>query len=106
MTKICYERSQVDKVVLKCLDGSVKLQDFNSRFVVVSGKKMNTYDQQHAKPSYLGVYIYAHARQLMYEEVYNHLTCLYGDTDSVLTYSECVAHLKSVNPKMFAKGET
>lgn len=72
---------------------------------MISGKKINPYNQLHAKPSYLGVYIYAHARKLMYNEIYNHVTCLYGDTDSVLTYNECVAHLKQVNPKMFNKGE-
>lgn len=105
MTKICYDRSQIEKVVLKCVDGSVKVQDFNGLFVVVSGKKINAYNADHAKPSYLGVYIYAHARRLMYEDVYKYVACLYGDTDSVLTYKRCLEILKKMNPKMFTKGE-
>ena len=78
----------MDKVVLKCQDGTVKIQDFNWQFVVVSGKKSEAYNPQHAKPSYLGVYIYAHARKLMYEEVYKYLPSIqYGDTDSALAFS-------------------
>lgn len=41
----------------------------------------------------------------MYEEVYKYVDCLYGDTDSVLTYKRCLEILKKMNPKMFVKGE-
>ena len=37
-----------------------------------------------SKPSQLGVYIYAHARALMYSEVYSRCKVYYSDTDSAL----------------------
>ena len=39
-----------------------------------------------AKPSYLGVYIYAYARKLMYTKIFTKVKCHYTDTDSALIY--------------------
>jgi hypothetical protein len=41
----------------------------NDKFVVLNGVKTDPYGSC-AKPSYLGVYIYAHARKLMYTKIY------------------------------------
>ena len=41
-----------------------------------------------AKPSYLGVYIYAHARKLMYTNIFTKVRTLYTDTDSALVLYE------------------
>ena len=51
-------------------------------FVVLNSKKINSFNKN-SKPSQLGVYIYAHARRHMYEQVYRFVDCIYGDTDSV-----------------------
>ena len=53
----------------------------------MNGTKTDSYSNS-AKPSYLGVYIYAHARKLMYTQVYTKVECLYTDTDSALIYYE------------------
>ena len=58
---------------------------YNNKFVVLNGKKEDPYNIG-AKPSYLGVYIYAHARKLMYTEIYTKIQTHYTDTDSALVY--------------------
>jgi hypothetical protein len=54
---------------------------------VLNGVKTDPYGID-AKPSYLGVYIYAHARKLMYTKIYTKVQCHYTDTDSALIYYE------------------
>ena len=41
-----------------------------------------------SKPSQLGVFIYAHARAHMYNNIFSKVPCLYTDTDSALLYEE------------------
>lgn len=45
-------------------------------------KEEKIYKVHRAKPSYLGVFIYAHARTYMYDLLYSNYNCLYTDTDS------------------------
>lgn len=47
------------------------------------------YKRKNAKPSYLGVFIYAHARSYMYDLIYSNYDTLYTDTDSgILSYPD------------------
>lgn len=45
-------------------------------------KEDRIYKAHKAKPSHLGVFIYAHARTYMYDLLYSKYKCLYTDTDS------------------------
>lgn len=59
--------------------------DFGNSFVLCKGKKID--DKifgKNAKPSYLGVFIYAYARRYMYETILNKYCVFYEDTDSAL----------------------
>lgn len=40
------------------------------------------YNKKNAKPSYLGIFIYAHARSYLYDILYSNYDVLYTDTDS------------------------
>jgi hypothetical protein len=76
----------------------------NNKFTILNGKKMESYTRS-AKPSYLGVYIYAHARKLMYNNVYTKVKCLYTDTDSALVYYEDFLKFREESPELFRKEE-
>ena len=56
-----------------------------------------------AKPSYLGVYIYAYARKLMYTKIFTKVKCHYTDTDSALIYYDDYLVFRKENPELFAK---
>ena len=47
-------------------------------------KEEEIYKEGKAKPSYLGIFIYSHARNYMYETLLGSYTCIYQDTDSAL----------------------
>lgn len=69
----------------KCHNNSLTCHTANNKFVVLNGVKTDPYSLG-AKPSYLGVYIYAHARKLMYTKIYTKVQTHYTDTDSALLY--------------------
>ncbi len=69
----------------KCVDGSITCHTANNKFCVMNGTTKEPYTRG-AKPSYLGVFIYAHARALMYDSIFTKVECLYTDTDSALIY--------------------
>lgn len=61
------------------------------------------YNVKRAKPSYLGVYIYSHARQLMYDNVYSVIDTEYTDTDSALCTRKQELLLREKRPHLFVK---
>ncbi len=70
--------------------------------MVLNGTKSDAYGTQ-AKPSYLGVYIYAYARKLMYTKIFTKVECHYTDTDSALIYYDDYLTFRRENPELFAK---
>ncbi len=70
--------------------------------MVLNGEKSDPYETG-AKPSYLGVYIYAHARKLMYTKIFTKVRTHYTDTDSALILYEDYCKFRAENPELFAK---
>lgn len=58
-------------------------------------KEEKVYSRRKAKPSYIGVFIYAHSRTYMYECVYSKYNCIYTDTDSAFLNESDYNDLKS-----------
>lgn len=58
-----------------------------------------------AKPSYLGIFIYAYARRYMYQTVLNKYLTFYQDTDSALIPEEEFNRFKKEQPELFGTGE-
>jgi hypothetical protein len=83
-SRLIFNDKQADEFEASSVPGSVSFGYCCEGFVILNGKKACTYSQRSSKPAQVGVYIYAHARQHMYENVYKFVDCLYGDTDSVL----------------------
>jgi len=69
MTQIVKNTNEINRFMSKCEDQTVTCHMANDKFVVLNGVKTDPYGSC-AKPSYLGVYIYAHARKLMYTKIY------------------------------------
>ena len=69
VTQIVKNTNELNKFMDKCHDNSLTCHTANNKFVVLNGKKTDPYGIG-AKPSYLGVYIYAHARKLMYTKIF------------------------------------
>lgn len=67
----------------KTKDDVVLLASFG-HYRILSGtvKDELVYNKKTAKPSYLGVFIYAHSRTYMYDILYSNYDVLYTDTDS------------------------
>jgi hypothetical protein len=86
----------------QCHDKSITCHTANNKFVVLNGLKSEAYGTQ-AKPSYLGVYIYAYARKLMYTKIFTKVECHYTDTDSALIYYDDYLVFRRENPELFAK---
>lgn len=85
MVKNEKEQEKFNKKVVK--DHTELLLLF-SNCVLLHGKiqEEKIYDAKKAKPSYLGVFIYAHARTYMYDLLFSNYDVIYTDTDSgVLT---------------------
>jgi hypothetical protein len=59
-------------------------------YTLLNAKKKEDliYKKNSAKPSYLGVFIYAHARTYMYDIVYSNYNTIYTDTDSGVLYRD------------------
>lgn len=93
--------AELNKFIDQCHGDSVTCHTANQKFVVLNGKKLNPYGVG-AKPSYLGVYIYAHARKLMYTKIYTKVKCHYTDTDSALIRYEDYEQFRKDYPEMFA----
>lgn len=83
-SRLIFNDKQADEFEASSVPGSVSFGYCCEGFVILNGKKASTYSQRSSKPAQVGVYIYAHARRHMYENVYKYVECLYGDTDSVL----------------------
>ena len=76
----------LDKFLSKTIEGSQIIEYFGETICYGKGKlnEESVYNSKKAKPSYLGIFIYAHARDYMYETLLNCYTCMYQDTDSAL----------------------
>ena len=66
---------------------ALEVQDFGCGISLITGLKnpkdvFNDMDEDKKKPSYLGVFIYAYSRKLMYQKLLSKYLCLYMDTDS------------------------
>lgn len=62
------------------------------------------YKQKNAKPSYLGVFIYAHSRTYMYDILYSNYNVLYTDTDSGIITDEDYQDFSKKYIKVIGKG--
>ena len=62
------------------------------------------YKQRYAKPSYLGVFIYAHSRTYMYDILYSNYNVLYTDTDSGIINDKDYQDFSKKYIKVIGKG--
>ena len=76
----------LDKFLEKTEESTQIIEFFGNNVIYGKGKlkEEHIYKEQKAKPSYLGIFIYAHARNYMYETLLGSYTCIYQDTDSAL----------------------
>lgn len=104
LTYIVKSDIEVNKFIDNCVEGTVTCHRANNKFCVLNGKNKAPYTKS-AKPSYLGVYIYAHARALMYDSIFSKVECHYTDTDSALIYYEDYTNFRQQNPHLFKTQE-
>lgn len=78
--------TEQEKFIDKMKDGSVEFLYSSSDYIMLKGelKTEKIYDEKKAKPSYLGIFIYAYARTYMYDMLYSKYDVLYTDTDSAI----------------------
>lgn len=87
--------------------GSLQIQDFGCGFSIINGKKSKEAvfndpkrSDSKKKPAYLGMFVYAYARELMYKKLLSRYLCLYMDTDSAcmpyFEWERCIKENKSV----------
>lgn len=69
---------------------------------LITGKKLDedVYKRRYAKPSYLGVFIYAYARAHMYDTVLSKYDVIYMDTDSAALTLEDYQHFCKTYPEL------
>ena len=79
---------------------SIRVHYANQNMCVMKGTKKNAFSQT-SKPAQLGVYIYAYARELMYNNIYRYVDAFYTDTDSCLMSYADYLKLRSILPQMF-----
>jgi DNA polymerase type B, organellar and viral len=75
-----------DKFNQKVKEEETELVLLFTNYVLLSGKIQDdkVYNPKTAKPSYLAVFIYAHARTYMYDTLYSRYDVIYTDTDSAV----------------------
>lgn len=70
----------------KVKNNTVEIKMMRNEYYLLYGelKEDRVYNKNKAKPSYLGVFIYAHARAYMYDLIYSNYDVTYTDTDSAI----------------------
>lgn len=82
--------NEEEKLREKSKEGSIELIYSSGEYALLKGelKDDRVYRQRYAKPSQLGVFIYAHSRVYMYDMVYSNYNVLYTDTDSAIMHKK------------------
>ncbi|MFW9950149.1 MAG: DNA polymerase, partial [Candidatus Thorarchaeota archaeon] len=98
---------EIDKFLSKVEKDSVKIMNHGGGNIFMSGKKKEEFifNENNAKPSYLGVFIYAYARDYMYRSILGSYCTLYEDTDSALMPKVEYERFKQNNVAIFDTGE-
>lgn len=78
-----------------------KLVMYSDNLMFGSGKLLSGKYSRNAKPAYLGVFIYAHARRYMYNTILRNYVVLYEDTDSALIPQNEYERMLVDNPEIF-----
>ena len=80
------DSKSLQKFLDKTIESTQIIEFFGDNVVYGKGKlkEEHIYKEQKAKPSYLGIFIYSHARNYMYKTLLGSYTCIYQDTDSAL----------------------
>mgnify|MGYP003114410881 CR=1 FL=1 len=97
-----YRKLEQDEAI-----GSLQIQDFGCGFSIINGKKSKESvfndpkrGDKKKKPAYLGMFVYAYARELMYKKLLSRYLCLYMDTDSAcmpyFEWERCIKENKNV----------
>lgn len=97
-------KTKEKSIVNKFIDEEAEIIDFgNSKIISGKLKEKFIYKKRRAKPSQLGIFIYAYAREHMYNNLLSRCDNIYMDTDSDLISYEDYQKLVHETPELFGK---